>query len=200
MTGHYVALEGIAGAGKSTIALYLADYLRSTGRDVVIVREPGGTPPGEGIRALLLHGEHLEPWTEALLFAAQRAQLVAEVVRPALAAGTWVISDRTVYSSLAYQGGARGLGVETVRSVNAAGLLGTWPELVVVLELEPTTGLSRQAVPDRIGAEGVQFQQRVADTFAALAETEPDVFRMVPADRPLAEVIASVIEVVDERW
>lgn len=200
MTGHYIALEGIEGAGKSTIARYLADHLRSTGRDAVIVREPGGTPPGEGIRDLLLHGEHLEPWTEALLFAAQRAQLVAEVVRPALAAGTWVISDRTVYSSLAYQGGARGLGVETVRSVNAAGLLGTWPELVVVLELEPTTGLSRQAVPDRIGAEGVQFQQRVADTFAALAETEPDVFRMVPADRSLAEVVASVIEVVDERW
>ena len=200
MTGHYVALEGIEGAGKSTIALYLADHLHSTGRNVVIVREPGGTPPGEGIRDLLLHGEHLEPWTEALLFAAQRAQLVAEVVRPALAAGTWVISDRTVYSSLAYQGGARGLGVETVRSVNAAGLLGTWPELVVVLELEPATGLSRQAVPDRIGAEGVQFQQRVADTFAALAEIEPDVFRMVRADRSLAEVIASVIEVVDERW
>ena len=200
MTGHYVALEGIEGAGKSTIARYLADHLRSTGRDVVIVREPGGTAPGEGIRDLLLHGEHLEPWTEALLFAAQRAQLVAEVVRPALAAGTWVISDRTVYSSLAYQGGARGLGVETVRSVNAAGLLGTWPELVVVLQLEPTTGLSRQAVPDRIGAEGVRFQQRVADTFAALAEIEPDVFRMVRADRSLAEVIASVIEVVDERW
>ena len=200
MTGHYVALEGIEGAGKSTVARYLADHLRTTGRDVVVVREPGGTPAGEGIRDILLHGDHLEPWTEALLFAAQRAQLAAEVIRPALAAGTWVVSDRTVYSSLAYQGGARGLGVDTVRYVNAAGLLGTWPELVVVLELAPATGLSRQAVLDRIGAEGVDFQQRVAATFVALAEAEPDVFRVVSADRPVADVIASVIDLVEERW
>jgi len=200
VTGHYVALEGIEGAGKSTVARHLADHLRKTGRDVIVVREPGGTPAGEGIRDILLHGDHLEPWTEALLFAAQRAQLAAEVIRPALAAGTWVISDRTVYSSLAYQGGARGLGVDTVRYVNAAGLLGTWPELVVVLELAPATGLSRQAVPDRIGAEGVDFQQRVADTFVALAAVEPGVFRVVSADRPLADVIASVIDLVEERW
>lgn len=200
MSARYIALEGVEGTGKSTVALRLADHLRSTGRDAIVVREPGGTPAGEGIRELLLHGDHLEPWTEALLFAAQRAQLVADVVRPALAAGTWVISDRTVYSSLAYQGGGRGLGVETVRTVNAAGLLGTWPELVVLLELDPEIGLSRQSTADRIGAEGVHFQQRVAETFAELAQKEPDVFRSVAADRPLPEVVAAVIDIVEQRW
>jgi len=200
MSARYIALEGIEGTGKSTVALRLAEHLRAGGRQVIVVREPGGTPPGEGIRDLLLHGDDLEPWTEALLFAAQRAQLAAEVVRPALAAGTWVISDRTVYSSLAYQGGGRGLGVEQVRAVNAAGLLGTWPEMVVLLEIDPATGLSRQRVADRIGAEGIRFQQRVADTFAALAKAEPDIFRSVTADRPLEEVAASVIALVEDRW
>jgi dTMP kinase len=200
VSARYIALEGIEGTGKSSVALRLAEHLRAGGRQVIVVREPGGTPPGEGIRDLLLHGDDLEPWTEALLFAAQRAQLAAEVVRPALAAGTWVISDRSVYSSLAYQGGGRGLGVEQVRAVNAAGLLGTWPELVVLLEIDPAIGLSRQRVADRIGAEGVRFQQRVADTFEALAEAEPDAFRSVAADRPLEEVAASVIALVEDRW
>jgi dTMP kinase len=200
VSARYIALEGIEGTGKSTVALQLAEHLRGSGREVIVVREPGGTPPGEGIRDLLLHGDDLEPWTEALLFAAQRAQLAAEVVRPALAAGTWVISDRTVYSSLAYQGGGRGLGVEQVRAVNAAGLLGTWPEMVVLLEIDPATGLARQRVADRIGAEGIRFQQRVAETFAALAEAEPDIFRSVTADRPLEEVAASVIALVEDRW
>lgn len=200
MSGRYIALEGIEGSGKSTVAAGLAGHLRSRGVDVIAVREPGGTRTGEGIRSLLLHGDHLEPWTEALLFAAQRAQLAAEVVRPALAAGTWVVSDRTVYSSLAYQGGARGLGIAEVRAVNAAGLLGTWPELVVLLEVDPGTGLSRQAVADRIGAEGLEFQERVALAFSDLARAEPDVFRTVDADRGLEEVLAAVIRCVEERW
>ena len=200
MAGHYIALEGIEGTGKSTVAERLAAHLSSTGRPSIVVREPGGTAAGEGIRALLLHGDHIEPWTEALLFAAQRAQLVAEVVRPALAAGTWVVSDRTVYSSLASQGGGRSLGVETVRTVNAAGLLGTWPEMVILLELDPAVGLARQAIADRIGAEGVDFQRKVGETFAALAAMEPDVFRIVPADRALHEVVDAVISEVELKW
>ena len=200
MAGHYIALEGIEGTGKSTVAERLAAHLNSTGRPSIVVREPGGTSVGEGIRELLLHGDHIEPWTEALLFAAQRSQLVAEVVRPALAEGTWVVSDRTVYSSLAYQGGGRRLGVETVRTVNAAGLLGTWPEIVILLELDPAIGLARQAIADRIGAEGVDFQRRVGETFTALAAMEPDVFRIVPADRGLDEVVEAVIREVDLKW
>ncbi len=200
MAGHYIALEGIEGTGKSTVVERLAAHLNSTGRPSIVVREPGGTSVGEGIRELLLHGDHIEPWTEALLFAAQRSQLVAEVVRPALAEGTWVVSDRTVYSSLAYQGGGRRLGVETVRTVNAAGLLGTWPEIVILLELDPAIGLARQAIADRIGAEGVDFQRKVGETFTALAAMEPDVFRIVPADRSLDEVVDAVINEVDLKW
>ena len=200
MAGHYIALEGIEGTGKSTVVERLAAHLNSTGRPSIVVREPGGTSVGEGIRELLLHGDHIEPWTEALLFAAQRSQLVAEVVRPALAEGTWVVSDRTVYSSLAYQGGGRRLGVETVRTVNAAGLLGTWPEIVILLELDPAIGLARQAIADRIGAEGVVFQRKVGETFTALAAMEPDVFRIVPADRALDEVVDAVINEVDLKW
>lgn len=200
MRGRYVALEGIEGAGKSTVGRKLAQHLTSTGRKAIVIREPGGTTAGEGIREILLHGERLEPWTEALLFAAQRAQLAAEVIRPTLAEGTWVVSDRTVYSSLAYQGGGRGLGVEAVRAVNAPGLLGTWPELVVLLDLDPESGLARQAIPDRIGAEGLEFQREVAATFADLAQLEPTVFRTVSADKPLPDVVAEVIAVVEERW
>ena len=112
MTGRYIAFEGIDGAGKSTVAQAVADRLRSDDRTVVTVREPGATAVGEAIREILLHShDDLVPWSEALLFAAARAQLAAQTVGPLLEAGAWVLSDRSVYSSLAYQGGARGLGV-----------------------------------------------------------------------------------------
>ena len=115
----YVAFEGIEGAGKSTVAQRVGERLEADGRTVVRVREPGGTAVGERIRAILLgHDLAPDPWTEALLFAAARAQLAAEVIGPALAEGAWVLSDRSVYSSLAYQGAGRGLGVDAVRSVN----------------------------------------------------------------------------------
>lgn len=201
MTGRYLALEGIEGAGKTTVADRLAESLQEPGRRVVTVREPGGTRAGEGIRGLLLHSEgEMAPWTEALLFAAQRAQLAAEVIGPALAAGTWVVGDRSVYSSLAYQGGARGLGIEQVRAVNEAGLCGVWPDLVVLLRIEPDAGLARQAVPDRIGAEGADFQHKVGEAFDLLAAAEPQRFVVVGADRPLAEVVEEVVRAVMARW
>jgi dTMP kinase len=200
MSGHYVALEGVEGAGKTTIAGALAARLRDRGFEVVVVREPGGTTVGEGVRELLLHGDHLEPWAEALLFAAQRAQLAAEVIRPALEAGAWVVSDRTVYSSLAYQGAARRLGIDEVRSVNAAGLEGTWPDLVVLLRLDEETGLGRQEAADRIGGEGLEFQREVGAAFDRLAETEPEVFRVVDATGTFEEVLEAVVAVVEERW
>ena len=122
MTIRYLAIEGIDGAGKTTVAAEVAGRLRDTGHDVITVREPGGTATGEEIRSVLLDPEgRMVAWTEALLFAAGRAQLAAETIRPALEAGKTVVSDRSVYSSLAYQGGARGLGFDLVRSVNAAG-------------------------------------------------------------------------------
>lgn len=200
--GHYIAFEGIEGAGKSTVAARVAAALVSSGHRVTAVREPGGTLAGEAIRRILLD-EHDGPplqWTEALLFAAARAQLAAEVVAPALADGAWVISDRSVYSSLAYQGAGRGLGIDEVRAVNEPGLGEVWPELVILLEVEAAQGLSRQRHADRIGAEGEAFQSDVAAGFAALASQEPDRFEVIDASRPLAEVVASALDVIEERW
>lgn len=201
MPPHYIAFEGIEGAGKSTVAERVAARLDDGSRRVVSVREPGGTDTGERIRAVLLDGAgNPGPWAEALLFAAARAQLAEEVVGPALAAGSWVVSDRSVYSSLAYQGGGRRLGIEAVRAVNEPGLRGVWPHLVILLRVEPTAGLERQAVADRIGAEGVEFQQRVAEAFETLAGAEPDRFAVVDATRPFDDVVASALRVVGDRW
>lgn len=197
MSGRYVALEGIEGTGKSSVARFLSGRLRENGAPVTEVREPGGTPAGEAIRSILLsHEFRLDPWTEALLLAAARAQLAAEVVRPARARGEWVISDRSVYSSLAYQGGARNLGVADVRAVNEAGLEGTWPDLVVLLDVSPEVGLARQQVADRIGAEGVEFQARVAAAFHDLAAAEPDRVVVVDASQPLDTVKSRVAELL----
>ncbi len=197
MAGRYIALEGIEGTGKSSLTRMLADRLRGLGRSVTEVREPGGTPAGEAIRHVLLsHDYAVAPWTEALLMAASRSQLADEVIRPALARGDWVISDRSVYSSLAYQGGGRGLGVDLVRAVNEAGLAGTWPERVVVLDVDAEIGLARQHVADRIGAEGVEFQRTVAATFRRLAAAEPDRVTIVDAADSLAAVFDRVVEVL----
>jgi len=196
-TQRYVAVEGVEGAGKSTVVQAIADHLRGSGAEVVTVREPGGTGVGERIRAILLDGEDTPtPWTEALLFAAARAQLVAEVVGPALVRGAWVVSDRSVYSSLAYQGGGRGLGVEAVRTLNEPGLRGVWPGRVVLLDVDARSGLRRQVVDDRIGGEGVGFVERVAATFRLVAAEEADRFVVVDASRSLEEVVADVVRAI----
>lgn len=193
-TSRYVAIEGIDGAGKSTVASRVADALEAGGASVVRVREPGGTVIGERIRETLLgHGMDQAPWTEALLFAAARSQLAAEVIAPALDSGAWVIGDRSVYSSLAYQGGGRGLGIETVRRVNEAGLGDVWPDLVVLLELDPGKALARQDDPDRIGAEGVDFQATVADAFAKIAADERERFLVVDAEANLESVVGAIV-------
>lgn len=190
----YIALEGVDGSGKSTVAAGVAAFLSARGHDVVTVREPGGTELGEEIRRLLLHSSEMTAWAEAALFAAQRAQLVAEVVRPALERGAWVISDRSYYSSLAYQGGARGLGVDAVRRLNETVLDGVVPDLVVVLRVEPEVAIGRQEVPDRIGSVGVEFQHRVAEAFDRLAADEPGRVVVVPAGNTVDEVVEGVLD------
>jgi dTMP kinase len=198
--GIYVALEGIEGAGKSTVASALAALIAGAGRDVMSVREPGGTPTGEKVRRILLDTDgSVAPWSEALLFSAARAQLAADVVEPALQAGTWVVTDRSVYSSLAYQGAGRGLGIDAVRAVNEPGLGPTWPDLVALLQLGVADGLSRQQVPDRIGAAGHRFLTLVAEGFAHLAEIEPDRFVVVDATMPVADVAGEIWKAVQER-
>lgn len=201
MTRRYAAFEGIDGAGKTTVANRVAERLRARGFDVVSVREPGGTPTGEAIREILLGlGGVVGDWAEALLFAAARSQLAAEVVGPALAAGRAVVSDRSVYSSLAYQGGARGLGLEKVRRVNAAGLGGVWPETVVLLRVEAGRGFSREEEANRISEAGLALQVKVAAAYDRLAAEEPDRFVVVDAAVGLEAVVATAEAEVLRRW
>lgn len=190
----YIAFEGTEGAGKSTVVRMVATHLRDRGIDVVTVREPGGTAVGEAIRAILLDG-HLVPLAraEASLFAAARAQLVAEVVRPALDRGAWVLSDRSAYSSLAYQAGGRGLPLDEVRRLNDIALGGTWPDIAVLLRVDRMRGLGRQAAGDRIGDEDAAFHDAVIAAFDALAALEPERFITVDAGRDLDEVVPDVL-------
>lgn len=201
MKVRYIAIEGIDGAGKTTVATAVADRLARSGREVITVREPGGTATGEAIRHVLLDpGGRMAAWTEALLFAAARAQLAAEIVGPALEGGKTVVSDRSVYSSLAYQGGGRGLGIDRVRKVNEAGLQGVWPEMVVLLRLDPETGLAREDASDRISVEGVDLQSRVAASYELLASREPERFLVVDAGDPIETVVSATMEAVELRW
>lgn len=193
-TSRYIAFEGVEGAGKSTVATRVAAHLESRGEPVVRVREPGGTPVGEAVREIVLgNGHDPVPRSEAALFAAARAQLVADIVRPALDEGSWVLSDRTVYSSLAYQSGGRGLDLEEVRTLNDIAIGGVWPGRVVLLRLDHARGLARQAVGDRIGNENDAFHRDVAATFDALAAAEPDRFVVVDATQPVGTVVSDVI-------
>jgi len=191
----YVALEGVDGSGKSTVGEALADRLRALGHDALTVREPGGTPLGEQIRELVLHSPTLDPWAEVFLFAAQRAELAREVVQPSLAQGTWVISDRSYYSSIAYQGRARGLGEETVRSINESGLAGVLPDFVFVLDVDPGVALERQEGPDRIGREGLDFQAAVRAAYLDLAEREEKVV-VLSGSLSIGEMVDRMLQVI----
>ena len=191
----YIAFEGVEGAGKSSVAAAVADHLRSTGLSVVSVREPGGTGVGEAVRSILLEGtEHPLPRAEAALFAAARAQLVAERVRPALESGSWVVSDRSAYSSLAYQAGGRGIPMDQVRELNDIAIGGLWPDTVFLLRVDANDGLARQAVPDRIGGETGAFFADVVAAFDQLAAAEPERFVVVDASRSLDAVVGEVLE------
>jgi dTMP kinase len=166
----FVVLEGGDGCGKSTQARLLAARLRSLGREVVATREPGATAVGAEIRALVLGGGDLDPRAEALLIAADRAEHVAEVIRPALTRGAVVVSDRYVPSSLAYQGMARGLGVEEVARLSEWATGGLDPDVVVVLDVDPAAAVARRAGPqDRMEREPDSFRVLVRDAYRELA-------------------------------
>jgi dTMP kinase len=199
--GRLIAFEGVEGAGKSTQLELLRRVLEGRGgppvsrpREVVVTREPGGTPAGERVRAVVLDPEvELHPRAEALLFAAARAELVEEVIRPALERGAVVLCDRYLDSSLAYQGGARGLGVGPVIEVNRFATGGVVPDLVVLLDLDPAAGLARRAGDrDRIEAQELDFHRRVRSAFRDLAAADPARFCVVDAAAPVAEVAARV--------
>ena len=188
--GRLIAFEGVEGAGKSTQLELLRRVLEGRGREVVVTREPGGTPAGERVRSVLLDPEvELHPRAEALLFAAARAELVEAVIRPALERGAVVLCDRYLDSSLAYQGAARGLGQGPVEEVNRFATGGLLPDLVVLLDLDPASGLRRRAgALDRIEAQDLGFHRRVRQAFRDLAAADPARFSMVDAATPVPEV------------
>jgi dTMP kinase len=194
-TGRLVAFEGVEGAGKSTQLRLLGRELAALGFEVVVTREPGGTPLGERVRELLLDpaSAGMHPRAEALLFAAARAQLVEQVIRPAIERGAVVLCDRYLHSSLAYQGAARGLGVEAVAAVNRWGTGGLPPDVVVLLDLDPSVGLARRSGSrDRIEDQELEFHRAVGRAFRDLAAADPDRFVVVDARQPVAQVAGRV--------
>jgi dTMP kinase len=191
--GLFLAFEGGDGAGKSTQLGLLRDWLEGLGRTVVVTREPGGTPFGQHVRDLVLHGDHVAPRAEALLFAADRAHHVETLVRPALERGDVVLTDRYLDSSVAYQGAGRDLGADEVRALSMWATRGLLPDLTVVLDVPPETGRSRRSgVHDRLESEPDDFHARVRRHFLDLAAREPARYLVLPADGTREEIHAAV--------
>ena len=203
MTGRFVTLEGGEGVGKSTQAKALAAALRARGVEVVETREPGGSPGAEAIRALLLSGDD-DRWgaqAEALLFAAARADHVDKIIRPALQRGSWVLSDRFVDSSLAYQGGAGALGLEAVRAINGFGIGEWFPDRTLVLVLPD--GMERALArddnrSDRIGGRSADYHRAVEAAFREIAAAEPERVRLVDASGSAEKVTARLLAAVED--
>ena len=209
-TGKFIVFEGGEGAGKSTQARLLAETLRERGLDVVLTREPGGTPGAEAIRALLLglEGEGWNPRAEAMLFAAARSDHVERHIRPALAAGKWVICDRFLDSSRAYQGGTGGLDDREILALHKIGSGGMLPDRVLLIDIPPKEAAARLArrdagAADRIGGRDATYHAGVAEAFARFAEAEPQRFARIDGSGDIAvtqaQVLAAIAPLLNER-
>lgn len=201
--GRFITLEGGEGAGKSTQVKALADALRSRGIDVLVTREPGGSEGAERIRELLLSGseDRWGPKAEALLFAAARADHVMKTIAPAIDAGKWVLSDRFVDSSLAYQGGAGGLGIESVRAINAFGIEEWFPDRTLILALAEGGARARvrdNEESDRIGGRAERYHQKVELAFRLIASEEPERVRVVDASGSPDEVTKRLLDAIED--
>lgn len=199
-TSLFIVFEGGEGAGKSTQSGALADYLQSRGHAVVRTREPGGTPAAEAIRAVLLDVSNagLDDRAEALLFAAARGDHAARVIRPALARGDIVVCDRYMDSSVAYQGVARGLGVDRVAELSLWATGGLRPALTIVLDIDPELGLARVVGPDRLEAEPPEWHARVRQGFLDIAATDPDRYLVLDASRPAEDLAIEIAMAVGD--
>lgn len=203
LPGLFIAFEGGDGAGKSTQAAELARALQSRGLTVLRTREPGGTPIGEKLRSLVLdHGHgHIDAHTEALIFAASRAAHASQVIRPALARGETVLTDRYIDSSVAYQGAGRSLGTEAVRNLNEWATSGLLPDLTVLLDVDPAVGRLRRtagdAEEDRLESETDEFHAKIRHCFLDLAAAHPERYLVLPANLPVAELAARILAGID---
>jgi len=203
--GRFISLEGGEGVGKSTQAKALEATLRGRGFDVVETREPGGSSDAEAIRALLLKGDE-QRWTaeaEALLFAAARSDHVTQLIKPALQRGAWVICDRFVDSSIAYQGGAGGLGFEKIRTLHEIGSNGLLPDRTLLLDLPRAEADERAARrdmfnPDLIGRRGTEYHHDVAEAFRELARQEPERFRVIDASGDAEDVTKRLLAAIED--
>jgi len=206
--GTFITFEGPEGGGKSTQIRLLAERLTAQGIAVRITREPGGTHIGESIRHLLQHDERPDAEmcfrTEVLLFCASRAQIVAEVIRPALERGEWVLCDRFTDSTLAYQGYGRGLPLELLRTLNSFATDGLTPDLTILLDISTDEGFrriaARAATQDRIERAARAFHERLREGYLEMALGEPERFCRVTTERPVAETADDVWRIVRTRW
>jgi dTMP kinase len=195
----FITFEGLDGSGKTTQTELLGELIRETGREVVTTREPGGTPLGEQIRAVLLRDD-ASPWAEAALFAAARAELVERVIAPALESGAVVLCDRYVDSSLAYQGIARGLGVDRVLELNLAAIRGHLPDVTYLLLIDAEESARRVGEDgDRIEREGAIFRRKVDEAYRLLAKTFPERIEAVDGTLPPKEIARLIFELIRQR-
>ena len=198
----FIVLEGIDGSGKSSQLPALAAWLRQGGRSVVTCRDPGSTPAGDAIRRILLDdtGVHVTPVAEMLLYMAARAQLVAEVIRPALAAGSWVVSDRFLPANIVYQAHAGGLDAGVVRDVGRVATDGLEPDLVLLLEIDPATAQSRLTRRlDKLESRGPGYRERLVAGYRAEADRDPRTFVCIDARQPVDAVAAALRAAVTAR-
>ncbi len=202
----FITFEGPEGSGKTTQIRLLAAYLRACGHDVVTAREPGGTPIGDQIRACLHDTANtaMSPTAEVLLYSASRAQLVAEVIRPALAAGRVVLCDRYADSTMAYQGYGRGLDRSMLATLTAIATGGVSPDLTLLLDMDVARGLTRRRDEgeemNRLDLEAIEFHNRVRAGYLALTAAEPARWQRIDADAPVADVQLAIRQVVEERF
>ena len=202
MQGIFVSMEGPDGSGKSTQLELLRTYLEQKGYEIIITREPGGTKISEAIREIILNKEYTEMghMTEALLYASARAQLVSEVIKPALDSGKAVISDRFVDSSAVYQGMARGLGVDNVYKINEFAIQGVMPDLTIHLDLPARVGIGRkneQKELDRMELEAIDFHEKVAEGYRELAAKAPDRIYTIDATLSIEEIHKIIVDKIE---
>ncbi|MDF1740842.1 MAG: dTMP kinase [Verrucomicrobiales bacterium] len=206
--GKFITFEGSEGCGKSTQIKRFVEMLTDRGFETIQTREPGGTAVGERIRDLLQHddaGSQLTDESELLLFAASRAQLVREVITPALERGTWVIADRFLDSTTVYQGGGRGLNIESVQQINAFAVGDTMPDLTILLDLDAATGHTRAVAatgdkPDRMESQPIAFFEKVRQGYLDLAASEPERISVIDASDSIEGVAAQIREVFETKF